>query len=189
MNNSLDAPPIVDESAVSFVTTAVRYGLIGGLITVLYALVGIVTGMTNPSSGMAMSIIAGLISFIIYITVIVKGVGQHRDKELGGLITFGRAFLVGLIIALIMSLLGKLFNYVYFNYIDPSYLSNALASLPEMYEEFGMDENMIEASMEAVETEFESQKTLLGGLPTIGIMAAVISAIIALIMKKKPSVD
>lgn len=187
--NTLDTPPVTDPSTISFTETAIRYGLIGGLITIIYALLGIVTGFTNPSSGIAISIIAGIISFVIFIVVIVKGVGQHRDKELGGLISFGRAFLVGLVIALIMALLGKVFNYIYFNYIDPEYLANAVEGIREMYENMGMDESMIDASMEAAEEGLNQQKTLLGGLPMIAGMSAIVSAIIALIMKKSPSID
>lgn len=185
MSNVLDTPPVADPSSVPFSQTVIRYGVIGGLIMVVFALVGNVTGLSNPSSGIAMTIIFGVLSIVIYIGIMVAGIRKHRDEELGGLISFGRAFIVGFLIAVIVGVIGQVFNYVYMNFIDPDYLSNSVDGIRDMYENMGMDESMIDDAMVKVEEQFEKQKSLWKPLPgTLGV-SAVIAAIVGLIMKKK----
>jgi hypothetical protein len=185
MSNVLDTPPTVDPSSVPFTQTVIRYGVIGGLIMVIYSLLGNITGLSNPSSGIAMTIIFALLSFVIYIAVMVMGVRKHRDEELGGYVSFGRTFLVGFLIAVIMGVIGQIFNFFYLNFIDPDYLANSLDGIREMYENMGMDENMIEDAMVRVESQFESQKSLWKPLPGVLGVSAFIAAIVGLIMKKK----
>lgn len=184
MSNVLDTPPTADPSGVSFWPTAIRFGVIGGLITIIFGLIGNLTGLSNPSSGMAMTVIFGIISIVIYIGVLVYAIRRHRDGELGGYITFGRAFIVGFVVAVIMSVIGQLFNYVYLNFIDPDMLANSIEGIREMYENMGMDEGTIDEAMVRVEQQMDKQKTLLGSLPVTLIVNAVVAAIVGLIMKK-----
>lgn len=184
MSNVLDTPPVQDPSTVPFSQTVIRYGVIGGLIMIIYTLVGNVAGLSNASAGIAVTAIFGLVSLVIYIGILVYGIRKHRDEELGGFITFGRAFVVGFLIAVVMSIIGQAFNYVYMNFIDPEYAANAVEGIREMYENMGMDENTIDTAMEQVEVQMERQKSILGSLPYALGINAVVTAIVALIMRK-----
>jgi uncharacterized membrane protein YhaH (DUF805 family) len=79
------------------------FGLLAGAINALVA-----TLLTNFGGEDLMHANAewvGYLVMIIALSMIFVGVKQFRDKQLGGVIKFGKAFLVGLYIALIASVI------------------------------------------------------------------------------------
>lgn len=78
------------------------YGIIVGLIL---AIVLVVMVKITPMEGghQLMSMVWGYVLMLLPMTLIFVGVRAYRQKELGGIITFGRAFLCGLYISLIAS--------------------------------------------------------------------------------------
>jgi len=177
-----DAP---DPSSVSPWPTAIRYGLIAGLISIIYATIGFITGITLPSAGFLMIGINTIISFGIFIGVIVFAVRKHRNEELGGFISFGRIVLIGVIITVISGLLGTFYQHIYTNYVDPSYMAKVMEETVAMMEKFNVPEENVEetiAQMEAGNT-FGS---ILKGFGIIAIFGAIISSIIGAVMKRNP---
>ena len=83
-----------------------------------------------------------------------------------------------------MTIIGQIFNYVYFNYIDSELLSNSMDCIREMYEKMGMDEATIEEAMSKAGDQMDKQKSLVGALPMALGINAVVAAIVGLIMKK-----
>lgn len=175
---------IIDEGSVSFTSTATRYGLIGGagliVLTLLSYLVFIPAGGT-------MMWIGGLLSFLVYIVIIVMAIRQHRDEELGGYITLGRAIGLGTLTLIVALLLNSVFNYVYTTFIDPEVMNQALDATRGIYESLGMDEDQVDELME------EAKENQPSGLVTMGmtvffgaITGLIFSAIIGLIMRKNP---
>ena len=77
------------------------YGLIAGLI--VSALMAINLSMCVKSGNFDSSIVVGYASMIIAFSLIFVGIKNYRDKYNGGVISFGRAFKVGLFITLIAS--------------------------------------------------------------------------------------
>jgi multisubunit Na+/H+ antiporter MnhB subunit len=181
---TLDEPAnFIDPKEVSPQNTIVRYGLIGGLGLVIYGLIGMLTGLSNPAGGFTTIIINSLIVIVLYVGLLVFSVKNHRDNELGGYIKFGRAFMVAFLVGLIAALLSTLFNYIYLNFIDPDYINTIAEGSMEMYEKFGMNEEQIEAAMEGVKSA-GSLKSQLTNLAFGTGMGAIICLIIAAVMKK-----
>jgi hypothetical protein len=184
--STLDNPNVsVDPSTVSFWPTALRWGVIGGLIMVVYALVGNMTGLSRPSAGMAALAINGIVSIALYIVLLVLAIRAHRT-ELGGHISFGRAFIVGLVVAVVMGILGAIFNYVYMTMIEPDFATIMIDEMEQMYENMGMSDEQISAAMDQAAGSFEAGTMVRNGiLGSLG-MGGVISLILAAIMKKNP---
>lgn len=189
MSDILDSPNQVDPSEVSFFSTALRYGLIAGLVGIVVSMIAMSTGLMDFSKGFVWPMVIGVISFAILIVITVMGVRHHRDKELGGYANFGRMFLVAGLIVLIAGVLGTIFNYAYFNFIDPDYLANASDGVMEMYENMGMSDDQVETAMEQFEKQMEGQSNPVKGLLGNVIASGIIGAIIGLIMKKNPPVN
>ncbi|MBL0922961.1 MAG: DUF4199 domain-containing protein [Sphingomonadaceae bacterium] len=76
------------------------YGVISGVIVVI----GMYTGMALVSDHGMMGMVAGYLSMLIALSFVFVGVKRYRDVEQGGVITFWKAFGVGMGIALISSL-------------------------------------------------------------------------------------
>ena len=164
--------------------TVLRYGLIGGLVFIVWALIGILTGISSPGGGFAMIGLNMVINLVLYVGLMVVAIRFHRDKELGGYISFGRAFGVAFLTALIAGLLSVVFSFIYMNYIDPEYLNSTVKEMEGMYERLGMNEEQIEAAMEQAAKSLTPSRMLTQGLIGQVIMSGIVGAIVAAIMKK-----
>ena len=77
------------------------YGLISGCI--VSALMAITVSMCYNSGQFDSSILLGYASMIISFSMIFVAIKNYRDKYNGGIISFGKAFKIGLFITLITS--------------------------------------------------------------------------------------
>lgn len=81
------------------------YGAIGGVIVVILMFVG-QSLMIGPDGQMNFDLgeTLGYVSMIISLSVIFFGIKSYRDNQLDGMITFGNAFKIGILITLVASL-------------------------------------------------------------------------------------
>lgn len=77
------------------------FGSISGVISVLWFLIAMT--FLDFGTHMSLGMILGYTSMIIANVFLVVGVKNYRDKYNGGVITFGKAFKVGILIALLAS--------------------------------------------------------------------------------------
>lgn len=82
--------------------------------TVLIA--GLAVGIVGAIFSFISIPLAGLLSTVATVGILVWGMKQYRDKELGGYMSFGKGFGFGLIVALIGSFIKALA--IYFNPIS-----------------------------------------------------------------------
>ncbi|HHM21410.1 MAG TPA: DUF4199 domain-containing protein [Bacteroidetes bacterium] len=181
---TLDDKPTVDQSTVPFFPTALRMGLYGGGALIIYTLISNITGLSIPS-GITKSVLAGLIPLILYIGIGVFAIKKHRDEDLGGYISFGRAFVVSLIAMIVAGIIGTLFNILYMQVIDPGYVDTAIEGMEEMFANMGMESGMSDEQLEKIREQFSPTYQLTTGLLWGSLMGAVLSLIIAAIMKRK----
>ena len=175
---------IEPEGSTSMNSTVIRYGLIGGLLFIIVALIGNMTGLSSPTSMMSV-LFNMLIGLVLFVGLMVVAIRYHRDKDLGGYITFGRAFLVGLLVALISGTVSNLVNYFYITVIDPEYMTNMVRDMQGMYEGLGMSEEQIEAAMAQVQN-LTPGRIMLQGLIAQIVMGSIVAAIVGAVMKRKP---
>ena len=106
------------------------YGLIGGFISLSGFLL---MGCTENAWGM----VAGFASMILAFSLIFVAVKNYRDKQNGGIISFGKALQIGLLITLVTStvyVVVWLIDYAYFN---PDFLEKYHASTLKALEKSG----------------------------------------------------
>ncbi len=176
---------IVDPASVSPWPIAVRYGLIGGLVYSIYTLISNMSGLTGGEFGLVASSISGFLVFAIAITLIVLPVKHHRDSDLGGYITIGRVILIGMVVTAISMLISNIFNYIYMNFIDPSFVENMMGQMEEamgsMIPEDQMDDFLLK-----IQEGFEPAAMIKNGIIMTAVFGLIVSGIIGLIMKKDP---
>ena len=184
---TLDQPTnYPDPTEVSFIPTGVRYGLIGGLILIIYGFLGNTLGFGRPSAGLVALTLFGLSFFIIYIGLLYFTIRKHRDDDLGGYITLGRAVMVGVTAAIVAGVLSTLYNYVYITMIDPAMITEVMEETQVMFEELGLPEDQIDEQMAAMEDRMNPTQQLTSGLLTSAGFGAIVSLIIGAIVKKSP---
>ncbi len=158
--------------------TAIRFGVIGGLVSIVWILV-------KNMSGLATSSLAGIIDFVIYGFVIYSTIKGVRDLQ-GDHISLRKAIGVGVIACAILGLISGFFNYIYYNFIDPSAVDEIVAYTVEMMEGFGMEEDVLEATAQSAREGFTLVRQTLGGLGGGTLFGLVGSLIGGAIMKKDP---
>ncbi len=179
MANFDENTDIIEQADVPFISTAIKYGLIGGGLLTAWTLLAGIFGLIASTS---LNMVAGL---VIYIGIVYAAIKHHRDGQLGGYISMGRAFVVGLVTCLIMGIIGGIANYVYMNFIDPGAVDEIIAATTEMMEGFGLNEEQMEEALKGVEDGFTFGKLMLNNIISSGVFGAIISGITGAIMKKE----
>ncbi len=188
---TIDSSNAPNPNQVSYRQTAIRYGAIWGGVSVLTTLIGFLTNTdpANPETSGAIKGIYMLIGFGIAVWAVVMAIKQHRDRELGGYISLGRAVMVGMMVGLIAGAIGAVFMILYTTVINPGFSESMQAAMEAQWEAQGMSEEQIEmaASMSGWATNpvflFISQ--LIGGAFT-GLLVGLIGG--AIMKKDRPFV-
>ncbi len=94
-------------------------GLIAGFISTIGFLYTMISGnLMDFDSGM----VYGFASMILAFSLVFVGIKSYRDKQLGGTISFGKAFLTGLYITLIACTVYVLVWQVYYYNFAPDFM-------------------------------------------------------------------
>jgi Protein of unknown function (DUF4199) len=181
---TLDDPrKIIDPASVPVWPTAIKYGGILGAIGVVFGLVMYLMGMTEPENAQSGGAIGlGCLSGIITIAGLVLAIKKHRDQDLGGAISLGRAIGVGTATTLISGAISAVWGLIMNHVIDPSMMERTRDAMLENAQP-GQ-----EGMMEMISGMFTNPiiapiVTILGSV----IMGVILSLIIGAIMKKEPA--
>lgn len=181
--NTLDNPTLIDPSDVSMLPTALRYGLIGGAVSIIMSLISNLAGLTEGGNT-AVSIAIGIVALLIYIIMQFLGVKHHRDNELGGYISFGRGFGLSFLIAILISAISAIWNFIYLSFIDPDMMERVREAAYDTYEEMGFSDEQIEQSMSVIEATTSPSAQMIAGLIFGAIMGLICGLIISAILKR-----
>jgi hypothetical protein len=98
---------------------ALQFGLLTGLVLIVFTLVLFLAGVGEKSP-------IRFISLILYIGMLYWGMVNIRDRQLDGVMSYGKAFGTGFWIALFTAILVGIFTFFYFKYIDAGALARHL---------------------------------------------------------------
>ncbi|HEX8334844.1 MAG TPA: DUF4199 domain-containing protein [Segetibacter sp.] len=102
------------------------YGLISGII--VSALMAVIISMCYKSGTFDSSIWIGYASMLIAFSMIFVAIKNYRDKYNGGVISFGKAFKVGLFITLIASTIYVIVWLIEEHYFFPDFMEKYTAN-------------------------------------------------------------
>jgi len=128
--------------------TVLIYGLIAGAIVSAMLLISqplFRSGQLDHNSGFAV----GITSMILAMTLIYFGVRSFRDQHLNGIITFKKAFIVGLLIATTASLMYAITWEFIINFMSPDFA--------EWYNKMQMEELVKKGASEAEMTKAKEE--------------------------------
>ena len=171
------------------------FGLLSGLIVAALMAINIYLCYDGQVMNMGTgSMIIGFLSMIIAFSLIYVAIKNYRDKQNGGYVSFGKAFKIGLIIALIASTMYVVVWAIMYNFFFPDFM--------EVYSQQVLDKaaaNSTPVELEQKRAEMAQYKewyknpvffTLLTytEILPIGIVVALISALILKRKRKEPEV-
>jgi hypothetical protein len=143
--------------------------------------------------GIMKPILLMLLSFAIMIALLVFFLKKYRT-EIGGLITFGNAFLFCFIAFVTSTIISTAFTYVFMNYFDPLYMQHVMQAQKEFMENYlqgKVSEEQLTKTMEQIDLQAAKANTLLQTIKNMSfglIFGLIISLIVSAIMKKNPSI-
>ncbi|PTN09760.1 DUF4199 domain-containing protein [Mangrovibacterium marinum] len=128
-----------------------------------------------------------LIFFLLFCTK------KYRDNLLNGTITFGQAFIYGLMIVVFSSIITGLFQYILNRYIDPDYAQRMINAIQEKTYQFMLNNGVPEDQIDQAMVKFDTQtvqtplQALTDSLKSGVLLGSIISLITSLIVKKNTS--
>ncbi len=164
----------------------IRYGIRSAITICALALSGWFFGQ-----GLDYSIqeVIGYLGMVVSLLFVFFGIKHYRDKENNGIVAFGRALLIGVLITLIAALAFGILDVIYVKYINPDFMAEYYAHYVEQ-----MKASLPEDEFKIKLAELESQKELFSNIfmnfflmfATVMIVGFIISLISALILQRKP---
>lgn len=131
------------------------YGAIAGIIAVGSIIAGFFLGEDHGGH----SLWLGYLIMIVALSLIFLGVKRHRDRNLGGVIKFGPAFLVGLMIAVVAGVFYVGGWEAYLAATDYTFMPSYVDAMIESKEAAGLAGEALQAEivkLEKMEADYEN---------------------------------
>ena len=172
------------ENKVSIWKNSVNYGLIAGVLMIAFSLILWLLGMMENK-------VLGYINYLILAFIMFLAATNWRDKFNGGWMSYGEAFKTGFYVTLIAAVLLIIYNYVFFNFIDPEFLAGQLLKAEDAILE--ANPNISDADLDNA-MELSAKFTSPGMIAIFGliftlIFGTILSAIVAIFSKKVNPAD
>ena len=151
-------------------STLTKYGMYGLLTGLFIFMLHLVFGINNLDY--STNEILGYVSIFLSLSFVFFGIKHYRDRINNGVITLGKAIIIGVLISFLVGLGIALADFIYTKFIDPSFFSN--------YEKI-----IIEQGKEDEIIKMTSATAALFMLVLVTVIGFIISTISALILQRK----
>ena len=166
------------EDKVTVKQISLRWGLIVGLIFIVYGLI-----LQFLNLDMKTMQYLGYLNYVILIVVFVMA--HKAFKEGGdGFMTMGQGIGIGTLIAIISSVISSVFSYLYIKLIDDSMLGKIKDAQIAELEKRGMDDAQIEQAMEIAGKFTSAEAILVMGIVGLVFFGFILALIVSLFTKK-----
>ena len=166
--------------------TILRYGIYSAITICSLALAGWFLGKNLDYS---IQEIIGYTGMVVSLLFVFFGIKHYRDKENNGVVSFGKALLIGVLISLIAALAFGILDVIYIKYINPDFMAEYYSHHVEQ-----MRTSLSEADFKVEFEKLEAQKELFSSttvnfllmFATVFIIGFIISLISGLILQRRP---
>ena len=123
-------------------STTMKWGLITGMVYVIFSLISNMLGVQQGGGGNAgLGFLINILIFGATLFVMYLGLKEVRDQDLGGYLTMGQAFRNGMKIAVIAGLISAVFTFIYMKFIDPDMGERILEGAEDQWDKQGLPED------------------------------------------------
>lgn len=150
--------------------TIVRYGIYGFFTGLIIFTLHLVLGIKNLDY--STNEILGYISIFISLSFIYFGIKHYRDNINEGIISLGKAIIIGTLISLMVGVGIGIADFIYTKFIDPDFFTN----YEQMLIEIGREDEIIEMT---------STKAALFMVVLVSVIGFIISLLSGLFLQRK----
>ncbi|TXK48600.1 DUF4199 domain-containing protein [Pontibacter qinzhouensis] len=164
------------EKQPSVASVALKYGLAGGVIAVLYSAILMIFGQSTNKW-------LAFLSYFILVGAMVVAMQQFK-KENQGFMSYGQGLGLGTLVATIIGVLSGVFTVIYTTFVDPDYMANIMDQQRMELEDRGMSDEQIDAALAIGESMSGPFMTLVMSIFGFALIGLLLSLVISAIMKK-----
>ena len=125
------------------------------------------------------------LSFIVYIAGMIYGANAYKKVIGNGFLSYGKAFSVSYVIAMIAAVIGVIYSLILTEVIDPSIMTRAMEASEQRLIDRGMTDAQIEQAMSFSERFSNPGARAVMGLVFSAIVLAIIALITSIFVKKE----
>lgn len=166
----------------SVFTQSLIYGGLTGLASILFSLVMYIFDVQQKNPVM-------YLAFAILLGGIILANLNYRNKFRGGVLSFGQAFLIGLLTIVIAGILSSLYTYLFYSFFDPAAHAKIVDTAMEQAElkmiEQGTPSEQMDMGLKMARMFMSPLAMALFGLLWSLILGAVLALITAIFVKKE----
>lgn len=168
------------ENQTTTTRTALKWGVIFGIISILYSTAIMVSGQIGNKA----------LGYPVYIIIAVGIYLAMNDfkKENQGFMTYGQGLGLGTLMSAIIGLLSGFFSFAYMKFIDTTISDQIMSKAVEEMEKSGATDEQIDQAMEMTKMFMSPGSMFIFGLLGTVLIGFILSLIIAAILKKDKSV-
>lgn len=177
MNNEIIDQKLSSNQNTAVNSHAVKYGIAGGLISIIISLALFFTGLELNSFLKWLPVLS-------MIVIIITGLKSVADENKNREITFGTLFKTGMIITTIIAIISIVYFLVYINFIDTGFIEKVLDASREQMAEKGLGDEQTDKAIE-MSKKFMSPGIMIAiSLVSNLLFGCITSLIVAGILKK-----
>ena len=155
---------------------ALKWGLISGVIFMVYTTVINITGQFGNTA-------LPWLSLLVSIVLIVMAMREYRTLD-NGFMSYGAGVGLGTLVSIISGLISVTYNLIYTTFIDPTIRQQMLDNAREQMENRGMADDQIEQAMEFTEKLQGPGLQFMVGILASAIFGLLISLIAAAFIRR-----
>ena len=165
-------------------STTFLYALILAIGQIVLALVGFFLGyQTDKINSGAWY---GFMPLLLSIAVLWLGIRAVREEDSGKYLTFGKGVGTGLMVSLYAGLIGAVYTYVHFTFVNPNFADYLIEASRVKWAAAGMRDSQMEAGEKGVRMFTKPVIQSVFGLVITVVLGLIISLVSAAILKKNP---
>ena len=168
-------------------STTLLYALVMAIAQIVMNLVGFFLGYQTDkiSSGTWF----GFVPLVVSIVVLTLGIKAVRDEQEGGYMTYGKGVGTGVLIALYSSLIGAVYTYIHFTYVNPTFGDYMIEASRVKWAAAGMSESNMEGAERFMRTLFKPLYQSILALVLGFVFGTIFSLVVAAFLKRNPPED
>lgn len=155
-----------------------NYGLIMGLITIVFSVLTYMLDVT----GKPWVILPSLIISIVALYMLLR---SYRDTYNHGYISYGKAVGAGVVISIYSAILGAIYIYILYGFIDPGLVDKQILEAEEKMIARGMPEGAIDGALEMQAKFMKPWFVAISSIFTAAFFGLILSLIVSLFIKKE----
>ena len=165
-------------------STALRWGLLGGLVSVVVSVLAMWLGWRGlPVVDTAESVIWYVQGAVVNAAFLILGLRAYRAGN-GGYVSFGNAFGFGILLLLVIMICNAIYLYGYIELYLPDYEEQALAAVRKSFEAQGLGPEEVERQQPLLEAVTNREMFVVSGFLNALIGNAILALIGAAALKR-----